>query len=153
MAEPADDDAREALARDAWLAIVRIFRSQDAADLGLRAADELDLPIRQFWVLLALPLAEGEGRSMSQLAENCFSTRSYMTVIVDTLEDRGLVTRRTDPDDRRVKLVSLTAAGLAAVNRSHEILSDPPRGIRALSRDQLQALRDLLEEAAAPYDW
>ena len=35
----------------------------------------------------------------------------YATLIVDTLEERGLVERRPDPADRRRKIVQLTASG------------------------------------------
>lgn len=145
-------DAEE-LARDAWLSIVRIFRSPEAVTRGVRAAEAEDLPMRLYWVLLALPRDDGEGKSMSQLAEECFSTPSYMTVVVDGLEDRGLVRRQPDPNDRRVKLVSLTEEGLAAVERSLERMSRPPSGLLELSTTELRTLRDLLAKAAERYPW
>lgn len=147
------DWSAEELARDAWLAIVRIFRSEEALNAGVRAAEAEGLSMRLYWVLLALPLEEGEGTSMSQLARACFSTPSYMTVVVDGLEERGLAQRRTDPDDRRVKLVSLTREGRAAVERAHERMSQPPTGITALTTRELRTLRALLAKAAEPYPW
>lgn len=144
-------DADE-LARDAWLSIVRIFRSPEAVTAGVRAAEAEDLPMRLYWVLLALPTDDG-AKSMSQLAEECFSTPSYMTVVVDGLEERGLVRRRPDPTDRRVKLVSLTRKGKATVQRSHERMSRPPSGLRDLSQEELETLRDILAKAADRYPW
>jgi DNA-binding MarR family transcriptional regulator len=42
-------------------------------------------------------------------------TTASTTSLLDTLEKRGLVTRTTDPDDRRRQLVSITAQGAAIV--------------------------------------
>lgn len=153
MATEDPQDRADRLARDAWLSIVRIFRSQEALDAGLGAAEAEGLPMRLYWVLLALPTEPGEAKSMGQLAQECFSTPSYMTVIVDGLEERGLAHRQTDPTDRRVKLVSLTEAGRAAVERSHERMSRPPSGILGLTPAELTTLRDLLAKAAEPYPW
>jgi DNA-binding MarR family transcriptional regulator len=41
-----------------------------------------------------------------------------MTKVVEKLEGRGFVTRRVDPDDRRVARVSVTAAGARYLDRS-----------------------------------
>ncbi len=146
-------DRADQLARDAWLSIVRIFRSEEALQTGLRAAEAEGLPMRLYWVMLALPTEPGDAKSMGQLAQECFSTPSYMTVVVDGLEERGLAQRQTDPNDRRVKLVSLTEEGRAAVERSHERMSRPPSGITALTSQELATLRDLLAKAAEPYPW
>lgn len=153
MATEDPQDRADQLARDAWLSVVRIFRSQGALDAGVRAAEAEGLPMRLYWVLLSLPLEPGEAKSMGQLAQDCFSTPSYMTVVIDGLEERGLAQRQTDPDDRRVKLVSLTEEGRAVVERSHERMSRPPSGIAALTPAELTTLRDLLAKAAEPYPW
>lgn len=153
MATKDPEDRADQLARDAWLSIVRIFRSEEALQAGLGAAEAEGLPMRLYWVMLALPTEPGDAKSMGQLAQECFSTPSYMTVVVDGLEERGLAQRRTDPNDRRVKLVSLTEEGRAAVERSHERMSRPPSGITALTPQELATLRDLLAKAAEPYPW
>ena len=90
---------------------------------------------------------------MRELAATCHSTPPYMTAVVDILEERGLVNRHPDPDDRRVTQVRLTAVGLAAVGRAYDRLSVPPSGLRCLPAADLHTLRDLLERAAAPYPW
>lgn len=143
----------EHLAREAWLAIVRIFRSREVADLVGETAKATGLPPRHFGALLSLPLDTEAGKSMRALAEECASTPSYMTTVVDALEADGLVRRHPDPEDRRVKQVRLTRDGLTAVSRAHERMSVPPEGIRALTPPELEALHDLLVKAAAPYPW
>lgn len=68
-----------------------------------------------------------------------------MTQLVQRLEQRGLVTRTSDPSDGRVALVSLTDEGRAALaarrlrnaRRVAELLADLPE-------DDVQALSDAL---------
>ena len=48
---------------------------------------------------------------LSALSEHLRIAPRSATEVVDALEDRGLVERAPDPDDRRATLVRLTAAG------------------------------------------
>jgi len=51
--------------------------------------------------------------SMRELAERLKSDPSNVTGLIDRLEARGLVERRADPNDRRIKGLALTPAGAA----------------------------------------
>src|SRR6266542_4968938 len=53
---------------------------------------------------------------MRDLAERLACDRSYITNLADQLEERGLVTR-IPGEDRRVKLLQLTPAGVALRDR------------------------------------
>jgi DNA-binding MarR family transcriptional regulator len=68
----------------------------------------------------------------------------YATVIVDQLEEKGLVTRQADPDDHRRKLVALTPAGEKAIAIADNILSTPPAVMNRLTDAELRALTLLL---------
>ena len=81
----------------------------------------------------------------SQLAELNQTTAPYVSLIVDKLEDHGLVQRGPHPDDRRRKLVSLTASGLKAVATAEAILYRPPAAMAALTGEELEQLIDLVE--------
>ncbi|AKB50654.1 Transcriptional regulator, MarR family [Methanosarcina barkeri str. Wiesmoor] len=50
--------------------------------------------------------------------------KSSLTRMVDDLERKGLVFRKTDPEDRRKVLVSLTEKGLECYNYSNQILDE-----------------------------
>jgi len=79
----------------------------------------------------------------------------YATLIVDKLEDRGLVERQPHPDDRRRKLVMLTPAGRDALATADAILLRPPRALGALNAEELRQLTRLLKrvlEADEPDD-
>src|SRR6266700_6430068 len=57
--------------------------------------------------------AVGQAVPMRDLAGRLQCDPSNVTFLADRLEERGLLERRPDPSDRRVKLLALTPAGLA----------------------------------------
>ena len=68
-----------------------------------------ELSWNQAWLLRHL--AEAGPRRMSDLAHWQGVDRSTVTVLIGGLERAGLVARVVDPQDRRVRLVSITGAG------------------------------------------
>jgi DNA-binding MarR family transcriptional regulator len=66
---------------------------------------------------------------------------------VDRLEQRGLIERRSDPKDRRVKLIALTKEGESLRCRLLERLYDPLPFVTSLSAKDKIALRDILARA------
>jgi DNA-binding MarR family transcriptional regulator len=103
---------------------------------------ELGLSPPQAHLLLRL----GEGRSISQreLARELACDPSNLTGISDRLEARGLVERRADHDDRRIKAIVATAAGEALRAQLEARLAEPPEVVRRLSTEDQVRLRDLL---------
>jgi DNA-binding MarR family transcriptional regulator len=83
--------------------------------------------------------------TLGQVAQRNSLDPPYVTLIVDKLESGGLVERRPHPDDRRRKLVTLTAAGRDAVARADAILLRPPAAMKALPVDELRQLADLCD--------
>jgi DNA-binding MarR family transcriptional regulator len=82
--------------------------------------------------------------TLGQLAEANGVDPPYATLIVDKLEAHGLVERRSHPDDRRRKLVTLTAAGHHAIAMADAILLRPPPAIETLRAEDLGQLIGLL---------
>ena len=109
----------------------------------------------------ALNLGRGSGRvrallrltngplSLTGLAEALGVDAPYATLIVDTLEERGLAGRHPDPADRRRKLVELTPAGQEATEGLLRILHEPPPGFADLSPEELDVLEGLLNRITA----
>ena len=89
-------------------------------------------------------------RTLSELAEQLAADRPYVTLIVDGLEERGLVQRTPHPEDRRAKLVQLTEAGRAAAARANAILDEPPAALHDAPDEDLEALLRVLERLAEP---
>ena len=94
-----------------------------------------------------MQLDEQEGLPMHEIASLLACDSSNVTGIVDRLEARGLVTRRTGERDRRVKQIVPTPAGVEVRDALRARMAHVPEGIERLSaRDQRQ-LRDLLARA------
>jgi DNA-binding MarR family transcriptional regulator len=69
--------------------------------------------------LVAL-LTSGGPTSVKSLVADLGLPRSTMTAIVDRLQERELVTRHPNPQDRRSVVLSATPAAEAALQRYHE---------------------------------
>jgi DNA-binding MarR family transcriptional regulator len=111
----------------------------------MRAALDLGRGVGRFKSLMWL--ADGP-MSLSGLAEAVGVDAPYATLIVDTLEERGLVERQPDPADRRRKLVTLTATGSKAIEKLLRIEREPPPGFARLSPTELETLESLLRRIA-----
>ncbi|OXM69299.1 MULTISPECIES: MarR family winged helix-turn-helix transcriptional regulator [Amycolatopsis] len=82
--------------------------------------------------------------TLADLAERLNTDRPYVTLVVDDLEQRGLVSRTVHPQDRRRKLVAVTPAGAEAAATAERILAEPPASLAALDADELAQLDRLL---------
>jgi DNA-binding MarR family transcriptional regulator len=91
-------------------------------------------------------LAKHDGVSMGEMARGIGCDPSYITALVDDLDDRGLARREPAPYDRRVKIILLTDAGRAVADDIDRVLSVPPSAFSALSQSDLRQLRDLLDK-------
>jgi DNA-binding MarR family transcriptional regulator len=67
-------------------------------------------------VLLAL--GDEPVRTQAALAEMIGADKTRIIADLDELQDRGMIARKADPDDRRVRLVSITAKGRRARDRA-----------------------------------
>ncbi|WP_329563985.1 MarR family winged helix-turn-helix transcriptional regulator [Kitasatospora sp. NBC_01266] len=81
---------------------------------------------------------------MRHIAQTLSCEPSNITGIVDRLEARGFVTRESDPQDRRVKLVAATEQGQAASAELRESLNFAREPLAALGPEERGTLRDLL---------
>src|SRR5437773_5109803 len=125
----------------AWPLLVRLFFAQ-RANLPPLAA-ELRLSPTQCHVLR---LIEPERPiPMGQLAETLACDASNVTGLVDRLESRGLVRRRPSADDRRVKSLELTPAGVRLRSTVLERITKPPDSLARLSADEQRELVKILK--------
>ena len=122
--------------------------------LGTRAAQrfaeriaELDLTPPQAGLLRVV--AAGPGRSQQVLATQLGTPASRLVALVDGLEQRGVLERRRNPDDRRLHAVHVTAAGEALVADLGRAAREHERAVLApLERAERDVLIDLLGRLA-----
>ncbi len=118
----------------------------DNKDCWRRAVVErTGLPFSRVRILRRL---SGASMTVKQIAAAATIDAPAATVAVNDLEARGLVARRTDPDNRRCKLVSLTDEGRALVAAIEEVDDPAPDALARLSDNELRSLRDILDRAA-----
>jgi DNA-binding MarR family transcriptional regulator len=79
--------------------------------------------------------------STAELARNAFVTDQSASDMVAALEDRGLILRHPDPDDRRRRVLRLTDAGRA-------FLEDARGGVEGV---EVQMLAPLTADEAASF--
>lgn len=128
--------------------------SGEAREVWMRMSDLVLDNMRRREVSDALGMSFGRARAIRRLAREPLSMGELAaalgidppnaTVLVDDLEDQGLVRRRAHPTDRRAKLVEATRRGKALARRADDILATPPASLGALGADDLAALRRIL---------
>jgi DNA-binding MarR family transcriptional regulator len=108
------------------------------------ALEPLGIGPRDF--LLMRFVAASEGQSQQALAERLQVPPSRMVALVDHLEDAGLVERRPDPEDRRVRGLHLTRKGRGVLDRAAKIAIDYETQLCAgINREEREQLIDLLQ--------
>ena len=86
---------------------------------------------------------------MRELAGRISCDPSQVTGIADRLEDLGLVERRPSPQDRRVKLLVVTAEGEQVAGQLAEEVNRDAPGFSALTDQERVVLARLLSKVAA----
>ena len=140
---PAVDERTQAAAQ-AWSAMRSLVL--DRNDRRAQVAERLQMSFIRAKALLHLV---SEPLTMRELASAIAIDAPYATVVVDDLERRRLVRRSPHPDDRRVKMVSLTAAGRRSAGIARRILDEPPAVLDRLSDDELGTLARIVSSLTA----
>jgi DNA-binding MarR family transcriptional regulator len=80
--------------------------------------------------------------SAAELARNAFVTDQSAADMIAVLEERGLARRHPDPDDRRRRVLRLTDAGQALLDRVRaDVTAVEARMLSALAPDEATAFR------------
>lgn len=131
-----------------------VVRGSIAELHGVLRSSELSLP-----QLGTLHLLHAEGaQSVSAIAQHLHLSLAATSHLVERLVQRGLLTRREDPVDRRQKLVGLADEGDAlvggvqteAVASIDALLRQVPPDLRRRLDDDLRAVLAVLETPPAP---
>jgi DNA-binding MarR family transcriptional regulator len=136
-------DRQERLPREVWMLM------SDLVLDNMRRREVSDALGMSFGRTRAIRRLAREPLSMGELAAALGIDPPNATVLVDDLEDQGLVRRRPHPTDRRAKLVEPTRRGKTLARRADDILATPPAALSALTSDDLEALHRMLERLTA----
>ena len=135
---------RNPLADEVWRAMAAAVI--DNRDAWRRAViEETGLPFSRIRIVRRLARRP---MTVKQVAEAATIDAPAATVAVNDLEDRGLVVRKTDPTNRRCKVVSLTDAGREMVQVINGIDDPAPDALASLDDRELKALKAIIDKLA-----
>jgi len=126
---------------EAWQLLVKFFFTQ-RADLPTLASEFELSPVQCHILHLMEP---DQPIPMRTLAEALACDASNVTGLVDRLESRGLIRREPSAEDRRVKVLELTAAGVRLRSTVLERMMKPPDSLSRLPADEQRALVKILK--------
>ena len=102
--------------------------------------------------VLAL-LAEGTRETQATIADALSLDPSRLVALLDSLEERGMIGRQRDPQDRRRHVVSITDAGQGELGRLRVMMKEyEDQFFGAMSTDERKALHELLSKLATCND-
>jgi DNA-binding MarR family transcriptional regulator len=127
--------------KDAWIGLLETHRQITRA-LEAELEAEYGLSLSGVEALGRLAAAEGRNLRLSVLAGECGLSLSRISRIVDTLEARSLVERRSSADDARAVEAHLLPDGLALVRKAQasHFASVNERFFEQLSQDEIDTL-------------
>jgi DNA-binding MarR family transcriptional regulator len=121
---------------------------QIAVALFMEECAAYDLTPVQYAALVAI--GENPGTDATRLSAVIAFDRSTLGNVLERLETRKLVTRYASPEDRRIKLLKLSASGAALVKRAESAVLRAQKRIleplKPADRDRLIALLEQLVE-------
>jgi DNA-binding MarR family transcriptional regulator len=149
-----DIQVTESALPEELLASTGFLLSRVGMGMKLRVLEELDdagCPGFQYGVLALL--REGASQTQARIADVLGVDRSQLVGELDELEERGLIERRRDPEDRRRHMVKITAAGKRELVRLRAIVRRLEDSYLAcLDEASRKQLHDLLLDVAACND-
>ena len=112
-----------------------------------RTTQKTNLTSPQFMILRML--WEKDKQPFKDLASESCCSRPTITGIIDTLEKKGLVTRVSNPEDRRSVLVKLTTDGVGQKKTSPAIDDIFATCCGGLTQEEMRTLTGLLAKLNA----
>jgi DNA-binding MarR family transcriptional regulator len=122
-----------------------------AKDRSLKAFEREDVHPYHYAILLALD--DGGHETQGAIADALGYDRGQLVGLLDELEERGLIQRQRDPDDRRRHLVQMTTDGKRKLRRLRTLAAETEDHFLApLGDSERQQLHRLLFKLAETHE-
>jgi DNA-binding MarR family transcriptional regulator len=133
-------------ATQSWLSVVRAYNlcntliTQRLADIGISVGEHEVLA----------NLARSPGMTQQQLASHSFVVKSGISMLLTRMEQQGVVERRLNLTDARVKQVFLTRVGLALAHKTLQIQAQVVNDMAAMASEQeLDVVQQVMSRVSA----
>lgn len=123
------------------------YLRRSVAQLGAAELRRIRMGTKQMGILYNL--STGAAKTSSELAENTQSDRATVSRCLTGLIREGLVSRSTDPRDRRWEILTLTAAGKRRAEKANQVRGRIEKVLAgALTAREREILPKLLDKIA-----
>jgi DNA-binding MarR family transcriptional regulator len=127
-----------------WSPLLALQRATHST-LQLLASELVDLDLTASEINALANLADGRGRTVSELGADVGSRPTTLTSVLDRLERRGHISRGARPGDRRAVLIELTDSGREVADIIRRTFADVERrALGDLPAESIIAFRDAL---------
>lgn len=139
------EELSQSRGRKAWLAVVRAYLVCDAVLAERLAA--VGVRVGEHEVLINL--ARTPGMTQQELAQHSFSAKSGTSMLLAHMEKQGLLNRKADASDARVKRVYLTKKGAVMAGKSIKIQAELVDGMtHTFSDEELQVIEHAMQRSS-----
>jgi DNA-binding MarR family transcriptional regulator len=128
-------------------AMLAIVRTADVLKRRWRVAEEFGVTGQQYNVLRILRGAHPEPLPTMEIASRMIENTPGITGLLDRLEEKGMVQRARDADDRRCSRCSITAKGMKLLAEMDEPINQSEEAaLSILDGKDVDRLIDILEQ-------
>lgn len=125
---------------------IKLINEKIKQHLNDRLKDN-NLTLSQFMVLKYLKQHDNEKVSQKELAQAVQVTHPTMIGLIDRLEEKGMVSRQVDGNDRRYRYIRLTDMGRQYLNQSKQDAEAMDSAlVRNFTQEEVAVLKSLLDK-------
>jgi DNA-binding MarR family transcriptional regulator len=130
-----------------FAAMAAILRTHQTVCAGLdRALKDYDISRTAYLILSTLYVSRQSSLRLGQISKHLMVHPTTITLAIDQLEKRGLVTRGPDPSDRRTIMATLTKKGTQALEDANRGLADVGYGLDGVTESLAVTLTEILRQ-------
>lgn len=130
-----------------FAAMAAVLRTHQAMVTEIdRRLKPLGLSRTGYLLMATLLISRDHTRPLGQLSRQLMVHPTTVTLVIDQLESRALVSRRPHPTDRRTVLAALTDEGMRTVTKANVDLAAAQFGLPGVSEPLAQRVTGILRQ-------